>query len=446
MDSFLEERTHKLNDKKIINGWSFYDWANSVYSLVITSTIFPIYFTASTRSFFNGDQIQFFGSTIENSVLYSYALSASFLIIALILPLLSGIADNSGKKIQFMKFFTYLGSISCAGLYFFDGSNVEYGIILTILAGIGYSGGLVFYDAYLPEIVTEDRIDKVSARGYSFGYAGSVILLILNLAMISYPEWFFMEKDTDFPVRISFLMVGIWWAGFAQISFNRLPENPYNRKVTKQVLASGYKEIRKVFRSLKHLPYMKKFLLSFFLYNMGVQTTMYLAATFGEKELKFDGDFLILTVLIIQLVAIIGAIFFAHLATKKGNKFSLVLMLFMWIGICFAAYNTYTKTHFIFVAFFVGFVMGGIQSLSRATFAKMIPEKTIDHAGYFSFYDVTFNISIVIGTFGWGFVEQFTQNMRNSVIWLTILFILGLITLVTIPLSKGFKVSEVPED
>ncbi|MCX2743710.1 MFS transporter [Mangrovivirga sp. M17] len=445
MEQVLDKGTHKLNDKKIINGWSFFDWANSVYSLVITSTIFPIYFTSATRAFYEGDKIPFFGLQIENSVLYSYALSASFLIIAVMLPLLSGIADNSGKKIQFMKFFTYLGSLSCAGLFFFNGSNVEYGIILTVLAGIGYSGGLVFYDAYLPEIVTEDRIDKVSARGYSYGYAGSVILLVLNLFMIQSPDTFFLSDD-DQAARFSFLLVGIWWAGFAQISFNRLPENPYNRKVTTKVLASGYKEIRKVFRSLRHLPLMKKFLLSFFLYNMGVQTTMYLAATFGEKELKFEGDFLILTVLVIQLVAIIGAIFFAYLATKKGNKFSLVIMLIMWIAICFGAYFTYTKIQFITIAFFVGLVMGGIQSLSRATFAKMIPEKTIDHAGYFSFYDVTFNISIVIGTFGWGLVEQFTRNMRNSVIWLTILFILGLITLITIPLSKAFKIQEVPED
>lgn len=454
----------ELNNKKIINAWGMYDWANSVYSLVITSAIFPVYYNLVTTGEDGSDKVDFFGLEIVNTVLYSYALSFSFLFVAAILPLLSGMADYSGRKKFFLKIFMYTGSLSCIGLYFFTGENIEWAIICSVLASIGYSGGLVFYDAFLPEIASEDRFDRVSAKGYSLGYIGSVILLIVNIVMIENPTWFFnvtvkaqelasagvgineatVQAEGHYATiltRFSFLMVGLWWMGFSQITFYILPSNVYARKPTGKLLTKGYQELLKVWNVVKRMRVMKLFLLAFFFYNMGVQTVMYLAATFGAKELKLDSASLILTVLIIQLVAIAGAYLFAHISKIRGNKYSLVIMVLIWVFICVGAYFVTTRYEFFVLAFVVGMVMGGIQSLSRATFAKLIPKDTLDHASFFSFFDVAFHLSVVVGTFSYGLIEQITNDMRNSVLALIMFFIVGLgfLLLVKIPFYKVIK-------
>ncbi|WP_144606656.1 MFS transporter [Algoriphagus algorifonticola] len=422
------------NKKKVQNAWAMYDWANSVYSLVITSTIFPVYYNSVTKGMDDSDIVSFFGFEIINTVLYSYSISFSFLIIAIISPLLSGMADSSGKKLEFMKFFAYLGSAACVGLYFFDASNIEWGIICSITASIGYAGSIVFYNAYLPEISEEKEYDLLSAKGFALGYVGSVILLVVNLLMIQMPHLFGIP-DGGVAARLSFLITGLWWAGFSQIPFRILPKNPYNRKLKRELLFHGYQEIKKVFYQIREIKVMNRFLASFFFYSMGVQTTMYLAATFGDKELGLPGDQLIMTVLIIQFVAIIGSYLFAFISKKYGNKVSLVIMVLIWTGICAAAYYVYTVYEFFALAFVVGMVMGGIQSLSRSTYSKLIPRNTTDHASFFSFYDVTEKMAIVLGTFSYGVIEQLTGNMRNSALSLGIFFLVGLgfLLLVSIP-------------
>ncbi|GAB2629252.1 MFS transporter [Belliella aquatica] len=424
-----------MNKKKIQNAWAMYDWANSVYSLVITSTIFPIYFNSVTKSEDRGDLVSFFGIEVVNTVLYSYSISFSFLIIAFISPLLSGIADSGGKKLTFMKFFAYLGSLACIGLFFFDGDNLEFGIICAVLASIGYAGSIVFYNAFLPEIATEKEFDFLSAKGFSLGYIGSVILLVLNLAMIELPEVFGLA-DGGQAARWSFLITGLWWAGFSQITFRYLPNNPYKKKVSKEILLVGYKEIRKVFYKVKASPVMNRFLAAFLFYSMGVQTVMYLAATFGDKELGLPGDKLIITILIIQIVAIGGSYLFAYVSKLYGNKVSLVIMVFVWVFICAGAYFVETANQFFALAFVVGMVMGGIQSLSRSTYSKLIPVDTTDHASYFSFFDVTEKVAIVLGTFCYGFIEQLTGNMRNSSLALGLFFFVGLGFLILLKIPK----------
>jgi UMF1 family MFS transporter len=401
-----------------------YDWANSVYSLVISSAVFPIYYKEVTTV--NGDDnVVFAGLTIQNSVLYSYALSLSFLMVALILPLLSGIADYTGRKKDFMKFFVWLGSLSCIGLYFFDDATLLWwGLLCSILASVGYSGSLVFYDAFLPEIVTEDRYDATSARGYSMGYYGSVLLMVACLVMILNAASFGFSGGLA-ATRFSFLLVGIWWIGFSMIPFRLLPENVYDRKPTGNVWTNGYMEIAKVRKSLSQLPDLKRYLVAYFFYNSGVQTVMYLAALFGTDVLNLASDKLIGTILLIQLVASVGAWFFARLSFLKGNRFSLITMNIIWITVCAGAYFVTNEFQFYGLAFVVGVIMGGIQSLSRATYSKLIPEDTIDHTSYFSFYDVTFNLSIVVGTFSFGFINQLTGDMRNSALFLTLYFIIG---------------------
>lgn len=420
--------TLKLNNPRTVRAWYLYDWANSVYSLVITSAIFPVYYKAV--AVVNGsDQVQIMGLSMNNSVLYTYALSFSFLVVAAILPLLSGVADYTGKKKYFMLSFVVVGSLSCMGLFFFTGyETLALGIGCSILASIGYSGSLVFYDAFLPEIVTSDRFDITSARGYSMGYYGSVIMMVGCVIMIQNHESFgFVEEVTA--VRTSFLLVGVWWLSFALISSKFLPDNPYNRRPAGKIWSHGYAEVAKVWKSLDETPDLKKFLIAFFFYNMGVQTIMYLAALFGTDVLRLpDGD-LIKTVLLIQLVGSVGAGLFARLSRKNGNRQTLSVMILLWVGVCVAAYFITLPIHFYLLAVAVGMIMGGIQSLSRATYSKLIPQNAIDHASYFSFYDVTYNLSIVLGTFSFGLINQLTENMRNSALVLAIYFIIGLLML-----------------
>ncbi|MCE2895585.1 MAG: MFS transporter [Flammeovirgaceae bacterium] len=420
----------KQNNHRTIRAWCTYDWANSVYSLVITSAIFPIYYQAVTTTEGN-DQVLFAGFTVTNSVLYSFALSFSFLVISPLLPLLSGVADYAGNKKSFMKFFCYLGGFACMGMYFFTSSSLEWGILCVVLASIGYSGSLVFYDAYLPEIASSDQLDKVSAKGYSWGYYGGVVLLILNLVFIQNFELFGFSSQ-GIATRFSFLLVGIWWIGFAQIPFAILPDNIYKKDIRLAKWSKGYEELVKVWNSLKSNPDLKKYILAYFFFNMGVQTVMYMAATFGSKELKLPDFKLIATVLIIQLVASLGAFVFARLSGKWGNKSTLIVMISIWILICLAAYMVTNEYEFYALATAVGVVMGGIQSLSRATYAKLIPKNSIDHASYFSFFDVAFNLSIVVGTFSYGLVEQLTGSMRNSTLAIAGFFVIGLFLLRTV--------------
>ncbi len=423
---------HQLNNTRVVRSWYMYDWANSVYSLVITSAIFPVYYKAVAVN--NGsDLVNFLGITMQNSVLYSYALSFSFLLVAAMLPLLSGMADYTGKKKSYMKFFVWLGSLSCMGLYFFDSvDTLEWGIFCSIMASIGYSGSLVFYDAFLPEIVSEDRYDATSARGYSMGYYGSVIMMVACLVMIMNYEAFGFSGEGA-ATRFSFLLVGLWWIGFSFIPFRILPETLRVQDSSfKNTWHKGYQEVVKVWRSLEHLPDLKRYLLAFFFYNSGVQTVMYLAALFGTDVLKLESSKLIMTILLIQLVASVGAGLFARLSAQRGNRFSLMVMIAIWIGVCVAAYLTTTEYQFYGLAVVVGMIMGGIQALSRATYSKLIPENTVDNTSYFSFYDVTYNLSIVVGTFSFGFINQITGDMRNSALGLAVFFVLGMIVLMTI--------------
>lgn len=424
-----------LNNPKTVRAWYMYDWANSVYSLVISSAIFPIYYEAVTNV--NGNQVvSFMGFQIVNSVLYSYALSISFLIVALMLPLLSGMADYSGRKKSFMKFFVWLGSMACAGLYFFtDVRHLWWGLLCAMLASIGYSASLVFYDAFLPEIVTEDRYDRTSARGYAMGYYGGVVLMVICLVLIMNPATFGFNGDKPGlqATRFSFVLTGLWWVGFSFIPFRHLPEQTGNNgQGIGNLWTNGYHEILKVWKSLRRQPYLRRYLIAFFCYNSGVQTVMYLAALFGTEVLHLKDDSLIATILIIQVVGAIGAWLSARLSSRFGNRSMLIVMNFIWMAVCIGAYLTRTEYQFYALAVVVGIIMGGIQSLSRATYAKLIPGDTVDHASYFSFYDVAFNVSIVLGVFSYGFVNHLTGNMRNSALFLTVYFMLGVIMLLSV--------------
>ncbi|UQD56901.1 MFS transporter [Flavobacterium sp. K5-23] len=421
----------KKGDKKLINAWAFYDWANSVYSLVIATAVFPIYYEAVTSD--NNGIVHFMGTDFNNSSLLSYSLSFSFLIIAILSPILSGIADYTGNKKRFMQFFCYLGSLSVMGLFFFKGQDTLWiGITGTILASIGFWGSIVFYNSYLPEIAHPEQYDRVSAKGFMYGYIGSILLLAFNLTMVMMPEWYGIT-DSSLPARISFLTVGIWWIGFAQVTFHYLPNNVYHKKPEKDFIFKGLRELKIVSKSINNQTNLKQFLTAFFLYSIGVQTIILLAGIYGKKELGIGTSKLIILILLVNVVAIFGAYIFSRISEKIGNIKTLKLTIAIWGFICFSIYlleakNKYIDIQFMAIGGVIGMVLGAIQSLSRSTFSKLLPE-TEDHATYFSFFDVTEKISIVVGTFIFGFVASITNSMRNSIFILAIFFLLGYIVL-----------------
>ena len=416
---------------KLINAWAFYDWANSVYSLVIATAVFPIYYESITSK--NDGIVNFLGIDFHNSTLLSYSLSLSFLIVALLSPILSGIADYTGNKKRFMQFFCYLGSLSVMSLFFFKGTETIWiGIVFSMLASIGFWGSIVFYNSYLPEIAPVEQHDRVSAKGFMFGYTGSVLLLAFNLVMVIKPELFGIVDET-LPARISFLMVGIWWIGFAQVTFYYLPNNVYHKKPEKDYIFKGLKELNEVVKALKNHTSLKQFLIAFFLYSTGVQTIILLAGIYGKQELGIDTNKLIITILLIQIVAIFGAYLFSRISESIGNIKALKLTIAIWGLICFAAYlldanNKYIDIQFYALGAVIGMVLGAIQSLSRSTYSKLLPD-TEDHATYFSFFDVTEKVAIVIGTFIFGFVGAISDSLKNSIFILAIFFLLGYIVL-----------------
>ena len=433
----------KKGSKKLLNAWAFYDWANSVYSLVIASAVFPIYYQALFSSA-GINSITIFGGEIRSTPLISYTTAAAFVIVSLLIPILSGIADFVGNKKFFMKFFCYLGAFSCMGLYFFSLENILVSLLLYFLALIGFWSSWVFYNSYLPDIAFPEQQDRLSAKGFSLGYIGSVILLLFNLAMIMMPDTFGFGDDGAakmLAMKYSFISVGIWWIVFSQYTFYYLPKgNKSNNKISGRILLDGYKELRGVYQSLSENLMLKRYLSAFFVYSMAVQTVMLVAAYFGEQEINWGDDDqktigLISSILIIQLVAIVGAQLTSKASEKYGNVPTLIVINGIWAVICVVAFFITSPFQFYATAGFVGMVMGGIQALSRSTYSKFLPE-TKDTASYFSFYDVSEKIGIVIGMLIYGIIDQLTGSMRNSILFLVVFFIIGALLLFRIPRNK----------
>ncbi|MDD5694871.1 MAG: MFS transporter [Bacteroidales bacterium] len=418
----------RKGDKKVIRGWVMYDWANSVYQLTISSAIFPIYYNTVTRSG-NDFMVSFFGASVINTVLFSWAIAAAYLLVAVFSPLFSSIADYTGRRKAFMQVFTWIGALSCGTLFFFNSSNVELGIIAFALGTLGYGGSIVFYNSFLPVIAEPKDQDRISARGYSLGYLGGVILLLFNLLMIMKPGLFGIEGDSSLPARISFVTVFLWWIGFSLITFYHLPKYTYRKRTGQaNVWTNGYKELRTVFHYVRKSYKLSMYLIGFFFMMMGLLTVMFMAATYGEKELGLKEDVLIPTILLIQLVGMFGAWLFARLSARFGNLRALIFSVGSWVIICIGAYFIVHAIGFMIAAFFIGIVMGGSQALARSTYSKMLPETT-DHTSFFSFYDVMEKLATVLGTFSFGVIEALTGSMRNSVLAITIFFIIGMIFL-----------------
>ncbi|MGP1479751.1 MAG: MFS transporter [Capnocytophaga sp.] len=437
-------KSYQRGDKKLLNAWAFYDWANSVYSLTIVSTIFPIFYGLLFRTA-GLTHFPLLGMEVKSTSVIAFVTALAFATVVILSPLLSGIADYLGNKKTFMRFFCYLGAFSCIGLYWFSLENLYVGLLCYFGGVVGFWGSIVFYNSYLPDIALPEQYDAVSAKGYSLGYAGSVLLLIFNLLIVMKPEWIGFEKgDTEgtlSAMRLSFITVGLWWIGFSSIPFRYLPSFQKDRgKFSKQILLNGFKELRKVWQQLTDSPSLKWFLIAFFVYSMGVQTVMLVATYFGEQEIQWANTDertlgLIISVLLIQLVAIVGARLTVLAVRCWGNIAVLIGLNAIWVAICLLSYWVFTSMQFYGIAILVGIVMGGIQTLSRSTYSAYLPE-TRDTTSFFSFYDVTEKIGIVIGMALYGLIDQFTNNMRNATVSLLIFFGAGMLLLFKVKRKK----------
>ena len=424
--------------KKLINAWAFYDWANSVYSLVISSAIFPIYYAAL---FAENNQINFFGYDVKNTAMISFVTGCAFLVVAFISPLLSGIADFVGNKKNFMQFFVYLGSFSCVGLYWFELDSIYIGLFFYFLAMIGLWASLVFYNSYLPDVAFPEQQDRASARGYSMGYIGSVLLLLFNLSMVMKPELYGIQGTAGeaamLAMRYSFVSVGVWWFLFSQVSLYFLPKgNKNDEKITRYILWNGFRELRTVYKQMEGNFPLKRYLSAFFIYSLAVQTVMLVAAYFGEEEIAWGSDSektmgLIVSILLIQIVAIFGSILSARASVRYGNIPTLIVINIIWAIICAYAFTIETPAQFYYIAGFVGLVMGAIQASSRAAYSKFLPA-TEDTTSYFSFYDVAEKVGIIIGMFLFGAIDQITGSMRFSIVFFGIFFVFGAIMLLRV--------------
>ena len=431
--------------KKLLNAWAFYDWANSTYSLVISSAIFPIFYGALFRV--RGiEKISVFGYEVARAPLISYVTSAAFLCIALCIPLLSGIADYLGNKKMFLRFFCYLGALSCIGLYWFSLDNIYLGLTCYFFGLVGFWVSMAFNNSYLPDIAFPDQQDRISAKGFSLGYIGSVVLLLFNLAMVMRPEWFGITNDLGESAEIkamkySFISVGVWWIIFSQYTFFHLPKGYKKEGERKNIVLNGFKELKTVWGQLGDEIKLKRYLGAFFVYSMAVQTVMLIATFFGEEEINWGSDTertvgLIVSILVIQIVAVFGATFTAMASKAFGNIKTLIVVNILWVLICVYAYFVVTPTDFYIAAGCVGVIMGGIQALSRSTYSKFLPETT-DTTSFFGFYDVAEKIGIVIGTFMYGYVAQITGNMRNAIIFLGLFFLIGMVLLTRVEKKKN---------
>lgn len=425
---------------KLLNAWAFYDWANSVYSLVIASAVFPIFYNALFDS--RNPYVSIFGHNFKNSALISFTTAFAFLCVAIFSPILSGIADYIGNKKIFMQIFNYIGALSCMGLYFFDLKNIALGLTFYFFGLIGFWGSLVFYNSYLPDIAFPEQQDKISAKGFSLGYIGSVLLLIINLAMIMKPQFFSISGTAGEAamnaMRYSFLMVGVWWIVFSKYTYFYLPKgNSNNQKVTISIIFNGFRELKSVWKLLRTIVPLKRYLLSFFIFSMAVQTVMLVATYFGSQEIKWQSPQesqtgLITCILLIQLIAIIGAQLTSKASSKFGNIMVLIVLNAFWLLLCVFAYFITTPFEFYCMASLVGLVMGGIQALGRSTYSKLLPE-TKDTASFFSFYDVTEKVGIVIGMLVYGLIDQITGSPRLAIVFLALFFLIGMLLLFRIP-------------
>lgn len=433
-----------MNDRKTIFAWCMYDWANSAFILTVVTAVLPIYFASAIVP---EGGVTIGETNYSATALWGLAISAAGIFIFLFAPLLGTIADYTYSKKKFLLFFCYAGSMATLALFFSEPGDVQYTITLLIIAQIGFVGGNIFYDAFLPVIASPDKTDWVSGKGFAFGYVGGGVQLLLALLLISFHDMLGLDKTLA--VRIGLAMAGLWWGGFAVFTFLWLKEPVPTQADTHReslftLLHMAIRRLAHTLRQIRSLRPLLIFLIAFMLYNEGIQTVIVMATIYGEQELKFSSSTLMLTLLIVQTVAMFGALGFSKLAERIGTKAAIVISLLIWCGIVIYAYFMTSPAEYLILGVFVGLVLGGSQSLSRSLYAAMIPVNA--SAEFFSFFTVFTRFSSIWGPMVFALIDTWTGSARLSIISLIVFFFAGIALLLLVNTKKASSLRQLSVD
>lgn len=439
--------TPMINDRKEIFGWAMYDWANSAFSTTVGTVFLGPYIASLAAAAAGADGMaRFLGIPIAPDSFLPYCISFSVGLQVLFLPILGAIADYSHLRKRMMQLFALTGAISTIFMFAVTGNLWWLGGVLFIIANLAFGAAMVFYNAYLPDIASEEERDRVSSYGWAMGYLGGGILLALNLAFFIFSED--LGVPGDLAVRINLASAGIWWMGFAFITWARLRPRHAARKLPEgeTYVSVGFKQLGHTFREIKHFPETLKYLLAYFLYNDGIQTVIAVSSTFAAAPIsrggiELDQDTLIAVILMIQFVAFGGALFWGRLAKWIGAKQSIIVALIIWAGVVIYAYgglygDTRTSQFFI-LGVFIALVMGGSQAISRSLFAQMIPAGK--EAEFYSFYEVSERGTSWTGPLIFGLANQMFGSLRYGILALIFYFIAGLIVLPFVNVKKAMQ-------
>lgn len=415
---------HDAATRRVHHGWAMYDWANSSYSLVIGTAIFPIYYSAVMEAA-GRESYRIFGMEFSTTAAYTFVMAAAYLVVSIGTPYLSALAEVSGSKKAFMRRFIYSGTLACFAMYFFTSDAPVLGLITPFVASIAFAGSLVFYNSYLPEIAAPEAQDALSARGFALGYLGSALMLIVALAFIQNPGWFGLDGP-GLITRLTFVAVGLWWIGWGEYSLSRLPEGRAVGDRKKGWVRAAYQQLFDVAKSFRQTRGLERFVLGFFFASAGVQTVILIATLFGKEALHLETSSLITTILLIQFVGMLGSWFFAKLSRLIGNIRALLISGFLWMLISFLAYFIQSELQFYVLGAAVGLVLGGIQSLARSTYSQLLPPAQ-EHVVYFSFFDVAEKLATVLGMLAVGWLETLTGDLRLAAVLLSGFFAVAVV-------------------
>ena len=436
-----------VNDKREIFGWAMYDWANSAFSTTVGTVFLGPYIAslAAKAAVANSDGMaRFFGIPVAPDSFLPYCISFSVGLQVLFLPILGAIADYSHLRKRMMQIFAMIGAICTIAMFLITGPVWWLGGVLFIIANLTFGAAIVFYNAYLPDIASEEERDRVSSYGWAMGYLGGGVLLALNLAFFIFSDD--LGVPGDLAVRINLASAGIWWMGFSLITWSRLRPRHAARPLPQgeTYVSIGSKQLGNTFREIKHFPETIKYLIAYFLYNDGIQTVIAVSSTFAAAPLIRGGlelpqDTLIAVILMIQFVAFGGALFWGKLAQWIGAKQSIIVSLVIWAGVVIYAYGGLKgdsrTTQFFILGIFIALVMGGSQAISRSLFAQMIP--TGKEAEFYSFYEVSERGTSWTGPLIFGLANQIFGSLRYGILALIFYFIAGLIVLPFVNVPKA---------
>jgi UMF1 family MFS transporter len=435
------------NDRREIFGWAMYDWANSAFSTTIGTVFLGPYIAtlAAESAKANPDGLaRFFGIPVAPDSFLPYCISFSVGLQVLFLPILGAIADYSHLRKRMMQIFATIGALATIAMFFITGNLWWLGGVLFIIANLAFGAAIVFYNAYLPDIASEEERDRTSSFGFAMGYIGGGILLALNLAFFIFSED--IGVPGDLAIRINLASAGIWWIGFSLITWSRLKPRHAARSLPagESYISIGFKQLGITFREIKNFPETLKFLFAYFLYNDGIQTVIAVASTFAAAPIARGGvglsqDTLIAVILMIQFVAFGGALFWGRLATWIGAKQSVIVSLVIWAGVVIFTYGGLKGesrvTQFFILGILIALVLGGSQAISRSLFAQMIPQGR--EAEFYSFYEVSERGTSWTGPLIFGLANQLFGSLRYGILALIFYFIAGLIVLPFVNVQKA---------